>query len=353
MLACTLAGLAFAGLLQKMKGSTLTPPQTNIGSIHQHAMFATAGEFQLPALPWERGALAPFISAETIDYHYGKHHQAYVTKLNELLGLPENVQFRGKTLEELVLATTGPMFNQAAQIWNHTFYWNGLRPNPEGRPNPAGGAVAALIERDFGSFAAFQEQFTAACVGHFGSGWVWLVYGADGRLRITQGHDAANPVRDGTGTPLLTCDVWEHAYYIDQRNARPAYVKAWWSLVNWDFVNGNLPAAVALMATSGAKAAVAAPPAVPPTMAMFATAGEFQLPALPWERGALAPFISAETIDYHYGKHHQAYVTKLNELLGLPENAQFRGKTLEELVLATTGPMFNQAAQIWNHTFYW
>jgi Fe-Mn family superoxide dismutase len=204
------------------------------------AMFATTGQFTLPPLPWERTALAPHISAETIDYHYGKHHQAYVTKLNELVGTPEHAQWRGKSLEEIVLGSTGIVFNQAAQIWNHTFYWEGLRPNPEGRPNPPTGPVAALIDRDFGSTAAFQEQFTAQAVGHFGSGWVWLVQGPDGKLRITQGHDAANPVRDGTGTPLLTCDVWEHAYYVDQRIARPAYVKAWWNLVNWDFVNRNV-----------------------------------------------------------------------------------------------------------------
>jgi len=223
--------------MMAVTGMPYRPPQPVAEPI---AVFATTGTFTLPPLPWERTALAPHISAETIDYHYGKHHQAYVTKLNELVGTPEHAQWRGKSLEEIVLGSTGIVFNQAAQIWNHTFYWEGLRPNPEGRPNPPTGPVAALIDRDFGSAAAFQEQFTAQAVGHFGSGWVWLVQGPDGKLRITQGHDAANPVRDGTGTPLLTCDVWEHAYYVDQRNARPAYVKAWWNLVNWDFVNRNV-----------------------------------------------------------------------------------------------------------------
>ena len=215
------------------------------------AMVAVTGEFALPPLPWEKDALEPHISAETIDYHYGKHHLAYVNKLNELLGMPENADWKDKTLEEIVIGTTGVMFNQAAQIWNHNFYWECLKPNPDSEANPPTGAIKDLIDRDFGSFDAFNEQFTTACVGHFGSGWVWLVCGSDGKLMITQGHDAGNPLKDGTGTPLLTCDVWEHAYYVDRRNARPAYVAAWWNLVNWEFVNSNVGPTAAMAATTG------------------------------------------------------------------------------------------------------
>jgi len=307
-----------------------------------------AAPFTLPPLPWGRTALEPHISAETIDYHHGKHHLAYVNKLNELLALPDNAQWRGRSLEALVLGTTGVMFNQAAQIWNHTFYFDGMRPNPSSAPNAPSGPIASLISRDFGSFEAFRDKFSATAAAHFGSGWIWLVFGPDGRLQITQGHDAANPIRDGAGTPLLTCDVWEHAYYIDQRNVRPAYVKAWWNVVDWDTVNRRLPPTTAMFAVAGAKAVP-----TPDPIAMFTTTGIIELPPLPWPRDALAPHISAETIDYHYGKHHQAYVTKLNELLAVPENAQFKGKSLEDLVLTSNGVMFNQAAQIWNHTFYW
>ena len=229
-------------------GPTSTQPVVQRSEL---AMAAVTGEFALPTLPWEKDALAPHISAETIDYHYGKHHLAYVNKLNELLGMPENADWKDKTLEEIVIGTTGVMFNQAAQIWNHNFYWECLKPNPDSEANPPTGAIKDLIDRDFGSFDAFKEQFTTTCVGHFGSGWVWLVCGSDGELKITQGHDAGNPLKDLTGMPLLTCDVWEHAYYVDRRNARPAYVAAWWNLVNWEFVNSNVTPALAMMATTG------------------------------------------------------------------------------------------------------
>mmetsp|Transcript_29202 Transcript_29202/g.73465 ORF Transcript_29202/g.73465 Transcript_29202/m.73465 type:complete len:194 (-) Transcript_29202:119-700(-) len=188
--------------------------------------------FQLPALPYERSALAPHISEKTIDFHYGKHHQGYVTKLN---AATEN-NAAGKTLEELITTGTGGVFNCAAQTWNHTFYWNSLSPKGGGEPT---GAIAEAIVRDFGSFDAFKEQFTTAAATHFGSGWAWLVKNADGKLEVVSTHDAGNPLTSGQ-TPILTIDVWEHAYYIDYQNARPAYIDAWWKLVNWEFANKNL-----------------------------------------------------------------------------------------------------------------
>jgi Fe-Mn family superoxide dismutase len=191
--------------------------------------------FILPPLPYPREALAPNISAETIDFHYGKHHQAYVTNLNNLTaGTP----WEGKALEEIVLAAKDALFNNAAQVWNHTFYWNGLKPGGGGVPT---GVVADAIAGAFGGFDAFKEQLTKAAVGHFGSGWAWLVL-AGGKLAVDSTANAGCPLREGK-TPLLTCDVWEHAYYIDYRNARPKYVEAFWNLVNWDFVAANLTAA--------------------------------------------------------------------------------------------------------------
>ncbi len=191
--------------------------------------------FILPPLPYPREALAPNISAETIDFHYGKHHQAYVTNLNNLTaGTP----WEGKALEEIVLAAKDALFNNAAQVWNHTFYWNGLKPGGGGVPT---GVVADAIAGAFGGFDAFKEQLTKAAVGHFGSGWAWLVL-AGGKLAVESTANAGCPLREGK-TPLLTCDVWEHAYYIDYRNARPKYVEAFWNLVNWDFVAANLTAA--------------------------------------------------------------------------------------------------------------
>ena len=191
--------------------------------------------FILPPLSYPREALAPIISAETIDFHYGKHHQAYVTNLNNLTaGTP----WEGKALEEIILAAKDALFNNAAQVWNHTFYWNGLKPGGGGTPT---GVLADAIAGAFGGFDAFKEQLTKAAVGHFGSGWAWLVL-AGGKLAIESTANAGCPLREGK-TPLLTCDVWEHAYYIDYRNARPKYVEAFWGLVNWDFVAANLTAA--------------------------------------------------------------------------------------------------------------
>lgn len=189
--------------------------------------------FTLPPLPYAKDALVPHMSAETFDYHYGKHHQAYLNKLNELVaGKPEE----HKTLEELVRTTDGVLFNQAAQVWNHTFFWNSMKPAGGGQPS---GNIAAAIVRDFGSFDKFRADFTAAAVGRFGSGWAWLIEDG-GKLAITTTANADTPLREGKRC-ILTLDVWEHAYYIDYRNARPGFVNAFFDhLVNWDFANENL-----------------------------------------------------------------------------------------------------------------
>jgi|TARA_R110000772_G_scaffold268659_1_gene397112 Fe-Mn family superoxide dismutase len=189
--------------------------------------------FELPALPYARDALAPHISAETIDYHYGKHHNTYVEKLN---GMVPGTEFEGKSLEEVIKTSSGGVFNNAAQIWNHTFYWECLSPNGGG---DASGAVAKAIDAAFGSFADFKKAFTDAAVGNFGSGWTWLVKNSDGSVAIVNTSNAETPLTDSSVTPLLTVDVWEHAYYIDYRNARPKYMDAFWALVNWEFVNKN------------------------------------------------------------------------------------------------------------------
>jgi len=197
--------------------------------------------FALPPLPYARDALAPHISADTLDFHHGKHHAAYVNILNDLAAA--DAKLAGKTVEELVTTLdAGKPFNMAAQIWNHTFYWHSMAPKAGGAPK---GTVATLIDNSFGSFAKFKEEFTAAAGGHFGSGWAWLVL-KDGKLKVVQTHDAGNPLAKTAaqggdqGKPILTCDVWEHAYYIDYKNARPAYIAAWWNLINWDFANANL-----------------------------------------------------------------------------------------------------------------
>ena len=188
----------------------------------------------LPALPYSNDALAPHISAETLEFHYGKHHQTSVTTLN---GLIEGTPHADKSLEEIVKNSDGGMFNNAAQVWNHTFYWNSLSPNGGGEPT---GAIADAITKQWGSFDKFKEEFTACAVNTFGSGWAWLCKKSDGSLACVSTSNAATPLTDDSMTPLLTCDVWEHAYYIDYRNARPNYMGAWWSLVNWDFANANL-----------------------------------------------------------------------------------------------------------------
>lgn len=190
--------------------------------------------FELPELPYEKDALEPHISAETLEYHYGKHHNTYVVKLN---GLVPGTEFENKTLEEVVKTSSGGIFNNAAQIWNHTFYWNCLSPNGGGQP---GGAIGEAIKQQFGSFEAFQEQFNESSVNNFGSSWTWLVKTDAGELKIVNTSNAATPLTEEGITPILTVDLWEHAYYIDYRNVRPDYLKGFWALVNWSFVEENL-----------------------------------------------------------------------------------------------------------------
>ncbi len=187
---------------------------------------------ELPELPYEKNKLEPYISAETLDYHYGKHHQAYVTNLNNLIA---GTDHENSTLKEIVKNSEGGLFNNAAQVWNHTFYWNSLSPNGGGDPN---GEIAGAIDDSFGSFAEFKEQFSKSAITNFGSGWTWLVKEGDG-LAILNTDDADTALAHGKEA-LLTIDVWEHAYYIDYRNARPKYVEAYWNLVNWNFANRNL-----------------------------------------------------------------------------------------------------------------
>ena len=191
--------------------------------------------FELPALPYDKDALAPHISAETLEFHHGKHHQTYVTNLNNLI---PGTEFEGLSLEEIIMKSSGGIFNNAAQIWNHTFYWNSLAPKAGGEPT---GALADAINATFGSFAKFKEEFTKCAVTTFGSGWAWLVQNADGSLALVSTSNAGCPLTAGQ-KPLLTCDVWEHAYYIDYRNARPDYLEAFWALVNWDFAVKNFSA---------------------------------------------------------------------------------------------------------------
>ncbi len=190
-------------------------------------------EHTLPALPYAMDALAPHISKETLEYHYGKHHQAYVTNLNNLI---KGTEFENASLEDIVKKSSGGIFNNGAQVWNHTFYWNSMKPNGGGAP---AGAVADKIKAKWGSFEQFKEAFSKAGATNFGSGWTWLVKKADGSVDIVNTSNAGNPMTGGD-KPLLTCDVWEHAYYIDYRNARPKYLEAFWNLVNWDFANQNL-----------------------------------------------------------------------------------------------------------------
>ena len=188
--------------------------------------------FELPALPYEKNALEPHISSETLDFHYGKHHNTYVQKLN---GLVEGTDLEGKSLEDIIKTSSGGVFNNAAQIWNHTFYWNSLSPNGGGEPT---GAVADAINAAFGSFEDFKAKFNDMAVNNFGSSWTWLVKKADGSLDIVNTSNAGTPITEGL-TPLITVDLWEHAYYIDYRNVRPDYLKGFWALVKWDFANEN------------------------------------------------------------------------------------------------------------------
>lgn len=192
-------------------------------------------EHQLPPLPYAKNALEPVISTETIDYHYGKHHQTYVTNLNNLI---KGTEFENSSLEEIILKSSGGIFNNAAQVWNHTFYWNGFKPKGGGTPT---GELAAAIDKAFGSFDEFKKQFTQKAITTFGSGWAWLVKNKDGSLSLESTSNAATPMTKDQ-TALLTIDVWEHAYYVDYRNARPKYVEEFWKIVNWDFVASNFKA---------------------------------------------------------------------------------------------------------------
>ena len=192
----------------------------------------TAKKFELPPLPYALDALAPYISQETLEYHYGKHHKAYVDKLNELV---PGTEFADKTLEEIIKKSSGPIFNNAGQVWNHTFYWNSLTPKSSHEP---AGKLADAINKKFGSFDEFKKQFTQTSVGTFGSGWGWLVKNSDGSIELLSTSNAGTPMTQGK-TALLTCDVWEHAYYIDYRNLRPKYLENYWEIVNWKFVEEN------------------------------------------------------------------------------------------------------------------
>ncbi len=189
-------------------------------------------KFELPQLPYALNALEPHISQKTLEFHYGKHHQAYVTNLNNLVpGTP----YENAALEEIIKKADGPIFNNGAQVWNHTFYFMTFSPKGGGEPQ---GAIAEAINRDFGSFEKFKADFTAASATVFGSGWAWLVKNGDGKLEIVKESNAGNPLRNGL-TPLLTCDVWEHAYYLDVQNRRPDYIAAFWNLIDWSVVNGR------------------------------------------------------------------------------------------------------------------
>lgn len=193
-------------------------------------------EHKLPELPYPVNALEPHISKETLEFHHGKHHATYVVKLNDLI---KGSEYENMTLEDIIKKSSGGIFNNAAQIWNHTFYWHSLSPDGGGEP---GGALGDALNSAFGSFAEFKDAFTQTSVNTFGSGWGWLVKNADGGLEVVSTSNAGTPITDAGMTPLLTCDVWEHAYYIDYRNARPKYLEAFWNLANWDFAAQNFSA---------------------------------------------------------------------------------------------------------------
>lgn len=189
--------------------------------------------FTLPELPYAKDALVPHMSQETLEYHHGKHHNAYVNNLNNLI---KGTKHENMSLEEIILSSEGPIFNNSAQIWNHTFFWNSLSPKGGGE---ATGKALEAITKEWGSFEKFKEEFTKSAVANFGAGWTWLVKNKDGKLAIVNTSNAQTPLTTGA-TPLLTVDVWEHAYYIDYRNERPKFINGFWALANWDFVNNNL-----------------------------------------------------------------------------------------------------------------
>lgn len=189
-------------------------------------------KFELPDLPYEKDALEPYISKETLEYHHGKHHKAYVEKLNKLI---EGTSFEKRSVADIIQQSSGDIFNNAAQVWNHTFYWHCMSPQKGQQPQ---GRLSDKLKSEFGSFDEFKKRFAEAAVANFGSGWTWLVKNSNGTLSIVNTDDADTPIHTG-GNPILTCDVWEHAYYIDYRNARAKYVEAFWNVVNWKFVQEN------------------------------------------------------------------------------------------------------------------
>ena len=203
--------------------------------IQRRFMSKNTAPFSLLPLPYEMSALEPHISRETLEFHYGKHHKTYVDNLNKLA--EQDPSLSKKSLEDIIkICPSGPILNNAAQVWNHTFYWNSMSPNGGGTPK---GGLSDAIDRDFGSFDEFKKQFTTKALSAFGSGWAFLVKDSNGKLKVVECHDAMTPLRDGSGKPILTCDVWEHAYYIDARNARAKYIESWWNVVNWDFAESN------------------------------------------------------------------------------------------------------------------
>ena len=195
--------------------------------------------FELPKLSYALDALHPHLSKETLEYHYGKHHQAYVNNLNNLI---KGTEFEALTLEAIIMKATGGIFNNAAQIWNHTFYWNSLTPNSTQQPN---GPLAEAIQKQFGSFEEFKKQFSQTATALFGSGWTWLVKNRSGNLEIMSTSNAHLPMKESK-VALFTCDVWEHAYYIDYRNVRPTYIEHFWQLVNWKFAEQNFLSATTI-----------------------------------------------------------------------------------------------------------
>ncbi len=188
---------------------------------------------ELPKLPFAMDALEPYISKRTLEFHYGKHHQAYVNNLNKLI---QGTGFENKSLEDIVRDASGGLFNNGAQVWNHTFYWNCMKPQGGGDPT---GKLFEALNKSFGSISEFKEKFSTAAATLFGSGWAWLVRKDDGSLEIIQESNAGNPLRNGL-KPIMTCDVWEHAYYLDKMNARPDYIADFWKLVDWDKIAGRL-----------------------------------------------------------------------------------------------------------------
>ena len=190
-------------------------------------------EHTLPPLPYAKDALQPHISAETLEYHHGKHHQTYVTNLNNLI---KGTEYENMPLEEIIKKSSGGLFNNSAQVWNHTFFWNCMTPNGAGAPS---GKVADAINAKWGSFDKFKEEFNKAALGNFGSGWTWLVQKPDGSVDIVNTSNAATPLTTADKA-LLTADVWDHAYYIDYRNARAKFLEAFWNVANWDFANQNM-----------------------------------------------------------------------------------------------------------------